>query len=170
MATPSSRAAVRMSDAEVDAFLAARLKLQVGTIGPDGAPHLTTLFYVWDAGRIGFWTYGRSQKIRNLERDPRISCLVEDGDDYFALRGVSIRGTAELVRDPDRLRAIGASVAMRMLGVDDPEALGEAGRAEVERQARKRVGVLVTPQHVATWDHRKMLAGDTGRPEQQREG
>ena len=75
------------------------MKVQVATIGPDGAPHLTTLFYVLDEGRIAFWTYGSSQKVKNLRRDPRITCLVEDGDDYFELRGVSITGRARLIED-----------------------------------------------------------------------
>jgi len=70
------------------------------TLAQDGTPHLTTLFHVVDdRGRIAFWTYGRSQKIRNLERDPRISMLVEDGEDYFELRGVSIQGRARLVEE-----------------------------------------------------------------------
>jgi PPOX class probable F420-dependent enzyme len=152
----SSRDAVRMDDGEVAAFLAENLKVQVATTGRDGVPHLTTLFYVVDDGRIAFWTYGSSQKIRNLERDPRLSCLVEDGTDYFELRGVSITGKAELVRDPDRIRAIGSAVATRMVGVASFEELGEVGRTQVERQVAKRVGVVVHPEHVASWDHHKM--------------
>ena len=94
---------VRMSETEVAAFLRDNVKVQVASIGRDGAPHLTTLFYALDAGnghdghdgdRLAFWTYGRSQKIRNLERDPRITCLVEDGTDYFELRGASLAGRA----------------------------------------------------------------------------
>ena len=153
----SSRDAVRMSDDEVTAFLADNLKVQVATAGRDGVPHLTTLFYVVEEGRIAFWTYGRSQKIRNLERDPRVTALVEDGTDYFELRGVSITGKAELVRDPDRIRAIGSAVATRMVGAASFEELGEVGRAQVERQVTKRVGVVVHPEHVASWDHRKLV-------------
>ena len=153
----STRDAVRMSDDEVVAFLADNLKVQVATTGRDGVPHLTTLFYVVDDGRIAFWTYGSSQKIRNLERDPRLSCLVEDGTDYFELRGVSITGKAELVRDPDRIREIGSAVATRMVGAASFEELGEVGRAQVERQVTKRVGVVVHPEHVASWDHRKLV-------------
>ena len=145
---------VRMSAEEVAELLASQRKVQVATIGPDGSPHLTTLFHVVHDGRIAFWTYARSQKIRNLERDPRISCLVEAGDDYFDLRGVSLRGRAELVTDPDEVRVIGTAVAARMVDGAD---LGEAGRAEVERQVAKRVGVVVVPEHTASWDHRKML-------------
>lgn len=142
-----------MSPQEVDSFLAESMKLQVGTVNPDGSPHLTTLFYVVQDGRLAFWTYGSSQKIKNLERDPRISCLVESGSDYFELRGVSIQGEARLVRDEDGIRRIGTAVATRMAHGAD---LGEIGSAEVERQVRKRVGVLVTPSRTASWDHSKM--------------
>ena len=80
--SPKKRQAVSMSEAEVEAFLRANIKVQVATVGKDGAPHLTTLFYVVQDGCIAFWTYGTSQKVKNLERDPRISALVETGDDY----------------------------------------------------------------------------------------
>jgi PPOX class probable F420-dependent enzyme len=152
----SGRDAVRMSDQEISEFLAENIKVQVASLGPDGAPHLTTLFYIVRDGRLAFWTYGRSQKIRNLERDPRVSALVEGGDDYFELRGVSITGRAEIVRDYDGIFSIGSEVATRMLGADSFEALGDFGRETVEKQAQKRVAVVIHPDHVATWDHRKM--------------
>jgi PPOX class probable F420-dependent enzyme len=146
---------VKMTDAEIEDFLGDSKKVQVATVNPDGSPHLTTLFYVVDDGRIAFWTYGRSQKIKNLERDPRITCLVETGDDYFELRGVSISGRAELVTDEDGIRRIGTAVASRMVDGAD---LGDIGRDEVERQVKKRVGVVVVPTRTASWDHRKMLS------------
>ncbi len=152
----SGRNAVKMSDAEVAELLDENLKVQVASIGPDGAPHLTTLFYIVENERIVFWTYGRSQKIKNLERDDRITALVEAGEDYFELRGVSITGRAEIVRDHDRLLSIGARVATRMLRAESFEALGEMGREMVEKQALKRVAIIIHPAKVATWDHRKM--------------
>lgn len=150
------RDAVRMSEEEVTGFLEENLKVQVASIGRDGAPHLTTLFYVLHEGRLAFWTYGRSQKIRNLERDPRVTGLVEAGDDYFELRGVSMTGTAEIVRDPETVLEIGSAVAVRMVGARTTDDLGELGRSTVEQQARKRVAVVLHPERVATWDHRKM--------------
>ena len=147
------RNVVRMDDEEVRAFLACRMKVQVATVGPDGAPHLTTLFYVVHDGRIAFWTYGSSQKVRNLERDPRITCLVETGTDYFELAGVSVQGTAEVVRDVERVREIGTKVVTAMAGGAD---LGKLGTELVEKQLPKRVGVVVTPRKVASWDHSKM--------------
>jgi PPOX class probable F420-dependent enzyme len=144
-----------MSEEEVADFLAANIKVQVATVGKDGAPHLTTLFYVVQDGRIAFWTYGTSQKVRNLERDPRISALVETGNDYSELAGVSVQGTAELVRDPDGIRRIGSAVVTAMAGGAD---LGDLGRDIVEKQVAKRVGIVITPDKVASWDHSKMNA------------
>jgi PPOX class probable F420-dependent enzyme len=151
-----SRDAVRMSAAEVSAMLEQNLKVQVASNGHDGTPHLTTLFYVLHEGRVAFWTYARSQKIRNLERDPRVSALVEDGVDYFELRGISITGRAEIIRDRDEIFRIGSKVATRMVGADSFEALGDLGRETVERQATKRVAVLIHPDRTATWDHSKL--------------
>ena len=153
---PAGRDAVKLSEAEVQELLAENLKVQVASNGHDGVPHLTTLFYVVYDGKIAFWTYGRSQKIRNLERDDRVTALVEDGVDYFELRGVSIRGRAEIVRDYDRIFEIGSTVATRMVGAESFEALGDLGRQTVEKQATKRVAVIIHPDQVATWDHRKM--------------
>jgi PPOX class probable F420-dependent enzyme len=148
-----------MSDQELDDFLAQNMKVQVATVGPDGQPHLTTLFYVLVDGRMFFWTYGRSQKIQNLRRDPRITCLVEDGEDYFELRGATIVGKARLLEDYDELVDLGGRVARRMAGGAD---LGDFGDQIVAQQARKRVGVIVEPDRIATWDHRKMTAPPGG--------
>lgn len=152
----AGRDAVRLDEQELGQFLAEQMKVQVATIGADGSPHLATLFYVLDdAGRITFWTYAASQKITNLRRDPRVSALVEDGTDYAELRGVSIRGTARLVEEYDAIRAIGQQVVRRMAGGAD---LGKLGDQVVDKQATKRVGVVIEPERVASWDHRKMSA------------
>lgn len=150
-----SRQSVQLTDAEIEDFLGSQMKVQVATVGPDGAPHLTTLFYVLDEGRIVFWTYGSSQKVRNLRRDPRVTCLVEDGVDYFELRGVSITGRARLVEDYDEIKGIGSRVMTRMAGGADP---GELGEDLVSKQAHKRVGIVIEPDKVASWDHRKLGA------------
>lgn len=150
------RDAVRMSEEEVADFLETQMKVQVATIGRDGAPHLSTLYYVLDKSRIAFWTYGSSQKVVNLRRDPRITCLVEDGEDYFALRGVTVTGRARLLEEYDDIHALGSRVAQRMARGAD---LGDLGRELVDRQAPKRVGIVVEPDKVASWDHRKMSDG-----------
>ena len=156
---PSSRDAVKMTEEELEEFLAANMKVQDATSGPDGQPHLTTLFYVMVDGQMFFWTYGRSQKIQNLRRDPRVTCLVEDGEDYFELRGATIFGKARLLEDYDELVDLGGRVARRMAGGAD---LGDFGDQIVAKQATKRVGVIVEPDKIATWDHRKMTAPPGG--------
>ena len=155
----ASRDAVRMTDEELAEFLDTNMKVQVGTIGPDGQPHLTTLFYVMVDGQMFFWTYGKSQKILNLRRDPRITCLVEDGTDYFELRGATIFGKARLIEDYDQLVDLGGRVAKVMA---NGEELGDFGDQIVAQQARKRVGVIVEPDKIASWDHRKMTAPPGG--------
>jgi PPOX class probable F420-dependent enzyme len=155
----SGRNAVAMTDEEFTDFLAANMKVQVATIGADGVPQLTTLFYVVEDGKIAFWTYGRSQKIVNLRRDPRITCLIEDGVDYFELRGATITGTATLIEEYDDIKAIGSKVATVMAAGMD---LGDMGEEIVAKQALKRVGVIIEPTKVATWDHHKMTAPPGG--------
>jgi PPOX class probable F420-dependent enzyme len=151
----AGRQSVRLDDAEIAEFLASHMKVQIGTLDATGAPHLTTLYYVLDEGRIAFWTYASSQKVLNLRRDPRIACLVEDGDAYFDLRGVSIRGRARILDDIEDIKALGTRVATVMAGGID---LGPEGEAIVAHQATKRVGIIVEADKVASWDHSKLSA------------
>jgi len=152
------RDSVKMTDAEITSYLEENNKVQVATVGPDGAPHLTTLFYAVIDGQIAFWTYASSQKIKNLRRDPRVSCLVETGVEYSELAGISLRGRARLVEDYDGIRALGERVSERMVGMDDPGISKELKDALLDHQATKRVGVIVEAERVASWDHAKMSA------------
>ncbi len=146
------RGRVAMTEAQAAAMLAASRKLQLATINPDGTPHLVTMFYTMRGGQIAFWTYRASQKARNLARDPRVTCLVETGEEYFALRGVQVRGTARCVDDPAGVLSIGRAIAAGL--ADQPaEELDEY----VAHTARKRVGFIVQPLRIASWDHRKLL-------------
>ncbi|GGO64718.1 hypothetical protein GCM10012289_14720 [Nonomuraea cavernae] len=141
-----------MSEEAVTAFLEGSRKLQLATINPDGTPHLVTMFYGLDEGRIAFWTYGKSQKTRNLERDPRVSCLIEAGDDYAELRGVLVYGEAKRIDDRERVLAIGLDVARRMT----PGVADELLLPYVEQTGRKRVAFVVERTKVVSWDHRRL--------------
>jgi len=143
---------VTMTDAEVSAMLAGSRKLQLATINRDGTPHLVTMFYVMLRGQIAFWTYRSSQKARNLARDPRVTCLVETGKDYFELRGVQVAGRVRCVEDPVGVLEIGRGVAGGMAGVP-----AEAVEEYVAHAARKRVGYVVEPARIVSWDHRKLI-------------
>jgi PPOX class probable F420-dependent enzyme len=148
------RDAIRMTDEEVRAFLAEPHKLEVATINPDGTPHLVAMYYVVLDGDLAFWTYRKSQKVMNLRRDPRLTCLVEDGRAYGELRGVSITGRAELVEEPEVVRAVGEALYPRYF-----QPLDEAARAGVAASAPKRLVVRVKAEKVISWDHRKLGGG-----------
>jgi PPOX class probable F420-dependent enzyme len=149
---------VAMTDAEIAGFLAAGRKVHLATNGRDGFPHLVTMYYVLTGELITFWTYRRSQKALNLERDPRISCLVEDGGEYFDLRGVLVQGTARRIDDEAAIAGIGrritAVVSGAMAGADD-----DALSAYVARAARKRYGYVVEPSRIISWDHARLTSG-----------
>ncbi|MEV0899105.1 pyridoxamine 5'-phosphate oxidase family protein [Actinoplanes sp. NPDC049802] len=146
------RVTVSMTEDEVGALLAYARKAQIATINPDGTPHLVTMFFGLAGGRVAFWTYRASQKARNLARDPRLACLVEDGEDYFELRGAQITGTVRRIDDLAGVTAVGRLIAARM-----PDVPRDALDAYVAHAARKRVAYVVDPARVASWDHRKLL-------------
>ena len=143
---------VAMTPSEVAEFLAGSRKLQLATINRDGTPHLVTMYYVMLDGRITFWTYRSSQKARNLARDPRVTCLVETGNEYFDLRGVQVQGVVRITDDPAEVLRIGHLVAA--VTVNRHEGLPDD---YVEHTARKRLGYVVEPTRIVSWDHSKLL-------------
>jgi len=146
----SKRDSIRMSDAEVRDFLRSHRKLQLATIGSEGSPHLVTMFYGLLEGQVAFWTYRRSQKAVNLRRDPRLTVLIEDGDDYDDLRGVMLRGVARLIDDPAEVERLGLTIAGHQRELD------EVTRQTVLAQAPKRMVAVVTDATTISWDHRKL--------------
>ena len=146
---------VTMTPSEVSELLGSSRKVQIASLNPDGSVHLVTMFYALMEGQIAFWTYRTSQKALNLARDPRITCLVEDGTDYFELRGVQITGTVRVLEDPSDVLAIGQLIAAGGLRAGD--VAGDTVSEYVAHAARKRFGYLVEPKRVVSWDHRKLV-------------
>ncbi len=147
-----SRDAIRMSEAEIAALFAECKSLQVATLGPAGEPHLTTLWYTVDEGKVIFETYGKSQKVVNLRRDPRIAVLCEAGKEYAELRGVSIQGRAELVEEGEPLHALMRKLFDHHFPGQTPEQL----EAMTAKMAEKRIVVVVHADKTISWDHRKL--------------
>jgi general stress protein 26 len=152
----SRRDQIRMSDDEVLTFLGQERTVVCATNGRQGWPHLMPLWYVvrpsGDAGapQVWAWTFAKSQKTRNLERDPRATLQVESGEDYEALRGVMLECEAVIHRDVDVIRDMALELFDRYGGVDDTV------RAMIEQQAPKRVALQFVERSRATWDHRKL--------------
>lgn len=150
----SRRDQIRMTDAELAAFLDEQRTLIVATNGRDGWPHLMPLWFVMRDGEPWAWTYARSQKVRNLERDDRVTWQVESGTSYEQLRGVMVKARAVLHRDGSIVSAFGVELFERYTGVSP---LAPEVRAMVEAQAPKRVALqLVAVEPAVTWDHAKL--------------
>ena len=150
----SRRDQIKLSPDDQRELLESERVVTVATHGPRGWPHLMPLWYVVRDGEIWVWTYAKSQKVRNLERDPRATLLVETGEEYQELRGVQIEAQAELLRDPDRVLDYAKEMTVRYTeGIDSVE--GDAAAA-LEAQAPKRVAIRFRALRTATWDHRKL--------------
>lgn len=156
-----ARRDITMSPEEVQSFLASGHTLQVATNGPDGRPHLAPMWYVIEEGRVVFRSFTKSQKIVNLERNPKISALLESGESYEELKGVMIRGTATLIRDRATVLSIYGEIAAkyRMIAGRPVQLRGDALEAAFGRYAEKNTAVIVEPVKIASWDHSK-LGGD----------
>jgi PPOX class probable F420-dependent enzyme len=143
-----------MSPEEVRAFLGEKMVMQCATNGPRGVPHMMPLWFVGDAAELRGWTYAKSQKARNLERDPRATLGLEDGVQYHELRGVTLECDVQVSRAPEDVERFGLELFDRYAGE-----LNDEIRAMVAAQAPKRVGLTFRPTRIVSWDHRKL--GDT---------
>jgi len=150
----SRRDEIKLTDTERRELLESERVVVVASLGTRGWPHLMPLWYVLRDGEIWIYTYAKSQKVRNLERDPRATLLVETGHEYADLRGVMVEAEAEINRDEALVFEVAKQLTLRYAdGLDSVE--GEAAEA-LRAQARKRVAVRFVPRRTATWDHRKL--------------
>jgi PPOX class probable F420-dependent enzyme len=142
-----------MSDAELHAFVAEQMIVSVATTGPRGRPHLVPLWYTADGLVLSSWTYAKSQKAKNLDRDPRATLQIEDGVLYHELRGVMLECDADVERDPTEVEKFGLALFERYAE------LGPDVQEMVRAQARKRVGLTFRPTRIVSWDHTKLGGG-----------
>lgn len=151
---PSRRAEIALDPDDQRELIESERIVVVASLGPRGWPHAMPLWYVPRSGEIWIYTYAKSQKVRNLERDPRATLLVETGREYTELRGVQIEAEAEIHRDHDTVFELAKELTARYAeGIASVE--GDAAVALAE-QARKRVAVHFRPVRLASWDHRKL--------------
>jgi PPOX class probable F420-dependent enzyme len=151
---PSRRDQIKLTEDEQRELIERERVAIVSSIGPRGWPHSMPLWYVPRDGEIWIWTFAKSQKVKNLERDPRATLLIETGVEYGELRGVQIEAEAEVIRDLDLIVAFGKDLTVRYS--DGIESVQGDAVAALEAQAPKRVAIHFRPQRVASWDHRKL--------------
>jgi len=151
----SLRDKIKMSEEELSSFLKTQISLQIGTINKDGSPHLTTMWYFYDGESFVFHTYTKSQKIINLQKDPRITLLTEAGSQYSDLQGIIVYGNAEIINGKDSLEEVIRYMEM----VGEKYIKDEEGAQYIEGmklQAPKRSVVIVKPSKFISWDHTKI--------------
>jgi len=153
----SRRAQIRLEPDEVTGLMHETEIVTVSSIGPRGWPHSMPLWFLEREGEVWVWTYSKSQKVRNLERDPRATVLIEAGRAYAELRGAMIEAEAEIHTDPGTVgrfaRDLGVRYAKR-IGIEPGQAAGV-----FVPQVPKRVAIRFRPVRTATWDHRKLGGG-----------
>jgi PPOX class probable F420-dependent enzyme len=150
----SRRDQITLTDEEQRELLETERVVVVASAGTRGWPHVMPLWYVPRDGEIWIYTYGKSQKVRNLERDPRATLLIETGHEYSELRGVQIEATAEIHREHEKVFALAKELTLRYAdGFTSIE--GDMATA-LEAQARKRVAIRFVAERVASWDHAKL--------------
>jgi len=154
---PSRRSQIKLTEDEQRALIDRERIAVISSLGPRGWPHVVPLWYVPRDGEIWIWTYAKSQKVKNLERDPRATLLIETGIEYQELRGVQIEAEAELIHDIDRIVDYAKELTIRYSeGTESVEGDAAAG---LRAQAPKRVAIHFHPKRIATWDHRKLGGG-----------
>ncbi len=163
------RDAIKMSREEAEAFLHEGMRenwtMFLATNGPGGYPHIVSMGWVYIDGRIFFQTYGRSQKVVNLRRDPKAAVILEavfpGGFEHRKLRGLMIRGVCELDESPDKV--VEVLRAMWENGAARNRSVGAQPQTDlldfVAQRAKKRVVIAFSPQKWASWDHGKLASG-----------
>ena len=147
----NQRALVKMSAEEVEAFIHERRPMTMCSLNHDGSIHAVAMWYGFLDGAVAVETKAKSQKAQNLRRDPRLTCMFEDGELYEELRGVELVGRAEFVEDPEQMFRLGVSVFERYYGRYDDDL-----RPVIETMLNKRVVVRLIVERVVSWDHRKL--------------
>jgi len=147
---------IRMTDAEIRDFLRTHKTIILSSIGPDGVPHPMPMWFVSDDDlAISMATFRGTQKIVNLQRDPRVSLLVESGREYSELKGVVIYGTAELSEDTDAIVATLVAASQKETVEIDAETRAAMDEG-MRKTASKRILIRVKPDRVVSWDHSKL--------------
>jgi hypothetical protein len=139
-----------MSPEELDAYLGAARTCRVGTVGPDGAPHVSPLWFVWDGHALWLTSIVASQRWANLLRDQRVSVVVDGGDDYLELHGVELLGRVEFVGDAPRGSEPNDELA------DPEQRFADKYARGVWRSDGRHAWVRLVPDKIVSWDFRKL--------------
>jgi PPOX class probable F420-dependent enzyme len=150
----SRRDEIRLNEGELLELLEGERVAVISSLGPRGWPHSMPMWFVPRSGEVWIWTYAKSQKVRNLQRDPRATVLVQTGHDYGELRGAMVEAVAEIHRDFETVLGFAKELTLRY--AEGISSVDGDSKAALEAQAPKRVAIQFKPRRTASWDHRKL--------------
>jgi PPOX class probable F420-dependent enzyme len=146
-----------LSDPLVRELLDARLVGVLATLRRDGAVDAVPMWYALEGDTLVLATGSRSQKVRNLEADPRATLVLHDSRPGYEVCGASIVGTVEILRGTSA-RAHVELVHWRYLAQE--AATDESVRAFLDSDD---VALLLSPTGSVTWDERGSDAAEVVR-------
>lgn len=106
MTGDAARAAERLGDRPIQAFLGGREIVVLATVQADGSPLAIPMWFVHDAEALGMISLADTQKVRNVRRDARVAVAAEAGVPGGEIQGVVARGRAELLADSPARHAL----------------------------------------------------------------
>ncbi|MFG3026013.1 pyridoxamine 5'-phosphate oxidase family protein [Streptomyces sp. NPDC048254] len=142
---------IMMTSGELDEFLTTQRTCRVATVSASGDPHVSALWFAWDGTSLWLYSVVRSQRWKDLSRDPRVAVVVDSGEEYDQLRGVELRGTAEFVGEVPRTGELVAELDY----VETLFARKNFGLDEMPHDGR-HAWARLTPTKIASWDFRKL--------------
>jgi PPOX class probable F420-dependent enzyme len=162
---PDARKAIRMTQAEASEWLEKGDNCSLATIDRDGYPHVVAMAYAIDNGDVVMTSFAKAQKVINLRRNAHAAIMVESGKAYHTLKGVMVRGRAEIIENTEKVLAVLSLISRRMAQASSSRAQqrGEDINDQITQQARglaaKRVVIRIHPEKWASWDHSKLPPG-----------
>lgn len=142
-----------MTPDELDEFLTSQRTCRVATVSADGAPHVSTLWFVWDGKSLWLYSITRSKRWADLRRDPRVAVVVDTGEEYDELRGVELSGTVEFIGEAPRT----GEIHPELDSVEPLFARKNFGLPEMPHDGR-HAWMRLTPEATTSWDFRKLAA------------
>jgi nitroimidazol reductase NimA-like FMN-containing flavoprotein (pyridoxamine 5'-phosphate oxidase superfamily) len=135
----------KLTDEQIEAYLDSRPGWAIlSTIDDDGFPHSVPLGYFRLGHDIVMGVRDGTHKVSNVESNPNVSVLLEDGSSMADIRGVMLQGRARIVRDHDEALEL-AREGARARGV--PE-------SDLPTEPRPGAAYIrVAPVRTRSWDY-----------------
>ena len=144
-----------MTPDELETFLTQQRTARIGTISPDGEPHVVPMWFVWHDGAIYMNTLKKARRTRDIETGSRVSVCIDAGYEYGELHGAVLYGVFQDVEDSAPIRKLFGEKYWN--GMDIPE-------------VKSHRWIVMRPDKVVSWDFKKIPANRDPRLRAQTDG